>query len=122
MDLVNRRKASRHPAGWLAKYHSAGSWDAWYRCQAVDVSPTGIGLILFGPAVASGDAISVQLLVDDGQPTSGVHLRGTVRNTMSSEDGTMRVGVEFVSLTPVEESLFAALRTQEAMTAVPAPR
>jgi c-di-GMP-binding flagellar brake protein YcgR len=121
MDLMNRRRASRQPVGWLAKYHPAGPWDAWYRCQAVDVSPTGVGLILFGPTVASGDGITVQLVVDDGQPTSGVHLRGTVRNSTSSADGTMRVGVEFVSLTPVEESLFAALRTQESMAAVPDP-
>jgi hypothetical protein len=60
----------------------------------------------------------VQLVVDDGQPTSGVHLRGQPEPT-SSADGTMRNGVEFVSLTPVEVAVRGA--PTESMTAVPDP-
>src|SRR6476661_7954116 len=92
----------------------AGAWGAWYQTRAVDVSETGLGLLLYGPPVECGARITVELLVDDGKPSSGIHLHGTVRNYTTSPEENVSVGIEFSPITALEESL---LRAQEAVAA-----
>ena len=107
MRLRNRREDERHPAGWIATY-SPGSSEAWFSCEALDVSATGAGLILSGPGVEVGAPLILELQVNDGQP-NGIRLEGTVRNVVPLDDRRTRVGVEFEPLKPLEDILLAVL-------------
>jgi hypothetical protein len=76
-------------------------------------SDAGAGLILLGPAAPVGTPLTLELQVHDGEP-NGIGLRATVRNATTRPDGTVRVGVEFVPLTPLERSELALLLEREA--------
>jgi PilZ domain len=110
MRIRNRRQADRYPTGWIARYRTEED-DGWHECKALDVSETGAALEIRGP-VTLGEELVVELRVGDDTP-GGVLLIATVRNLSSEPDGTVRVGVEFASCTPLERSILALLLERE---------
>ena len=108
----NRRRTTRHEAGWTARYR-AGSRDIWYQCRALDVSETGAGLLLFGAPVPIGGPFVLEVPVEDAT-VQGIVLHATVKNVVTAPDGTDRVGVEFAPLTLLETSVWTLFIQQRA--------
>src|SRR5260221_558847 len=111
MRLRNRRGADRYPAGWIARYRTEAD-DGWRECRALDVSETGAALELSG-SVTVDEELVIELRTGDDAP-GGVLLIATVRNVASDPDGTVRVGVEFASCTPLARSVLAVLLAPDA--------
>lgn len=94
MTGKERRKADRHPAGWIARFSPGGTRDGWSRCEVVDVSETGAGLVASGTPIEEGTRLTLELPGGDGEP-SGTRLEAIVRHVATSPDGTMHLGIEF---------------------------
>ena len=94
MGRKERRKTPRHPVGWLAKYSPEGVAGSWSRCEVVNISEGGAGLILSGPPVEQDARLTLELQVGDGDLNDS-RLEGTVKHVEMSPDGTMHIGVEF---------------------------
>jgi hypothetical protein len=94
MTRRDQRKAARRPAGWLARFSPDGTRDGWSRCEVVDVSETGAGLIASGTPVEEGTRLTLELPGNDGDQ-SGMQLQGIVKHSTTSPDGTMHLGIEF---------------------------
>jgi c-di-GMP-binding flagellar brake protein YcgR len=103
-----RRRARRETAGWLGRYAvGTGSWPDWSRCRVVDVSLTGVGLELLGPAATVGDRVVVDLqLVRSNM--ARITLTGEVRHA-ATVDGTVRVGLRFVDVSDLQHALLGRL-------------
>jgi hypothetical protein len=75
----------------------------WGPCRLADISPSGAGLVLFGPPWPRYESelhLFIRLDTDEasgGRPVP--YLEAVVRNTCSTDEGLLRVGVEFVLAT-----------------------
>jgi hypothetical protein len=78
----------------MARYRPDGLPGTWSRCEVVDVSEGGAGLILSGPPVEQDMRLTLALEMNDVDPLGG-QVQGTVRHVSMSPDGTMHIGVEF---------------------------
>jgi hypothetical protein len=107
MRIRNRRRADRHVAGWNARYRIAPDDIAWHECKALDVSEAGVAFEVHH-VIELGRELVVELQVGDDAP-GGVLLLGTVRNITHQLDGSVRVGVQFESCTPLERSVLLRL-------------
>jgi hypothetical protein len=108
MTRKDRRRTNRYPAGWIARY-SSDSPGGWSRCDVVDVSEAGAGLVLSGPPVETGTRLTLELHANDGDPV-GRQVQGIVRHVLMSPDGTMHIGVEFA---PDQEGIVVLKVTNE---------
>ena len=94
MKRNDRRKTPRHSAGWMARYNPEGISGTWSRCEVVDISKAGAGLVLSGPPVEKDTRLTLEVEADDGDP-NGTMLEGTVKHVSMSPDGTVHIGIEF---------------------------
>jgi hypothetical protein len=123
-----RRRKHRHaPAEWKSRYRLAGA-SGWRDCTLVDVSESGAGFQAYMLATDAVQLTSAELeLIDDsGTGEGSIRLRGQVRHLTRSEEGHVRVGIEFVGLTELEGRLLGLLFGRDAFgrarqTLVPAP-
>jgi PilZ domain len=105
-----RRRVPRLMAGWIGYCHFDGDPTLEPReCRILDISEFGVGIALQPP---QGQAL-IRRHVSVETPTFGasvnVRLEGTVRNAVHNDDGSVRLGIEFVGLSEVELSLVRAL-------------
>ena len=107
MGRKERRKNPRHPVGWVAEYTADGLAGGWSRCEVVDISEAGAGLILSGAPVEADTRLTLELAAD------GSRLEGTVKHVTMSPDGTMHIGVEF---TPDASAVVVVKVTNELAT------
>jgi hypothetical protein len=76
----------------------------------VDISRTGAGVFLLGDTPV--DPIGHHLSVDVEGPAGGsigIHFAGVVRNVALGRSESVRVGLEFVGLTPMELAILDSL-------------
>jgi hypothetical protein len=105
-----RRRVPRRMTSWVGYCHIRGEPVEQRReCRVVDISEFGVGIVLHHPQGA--ELIGRRLAVET--PTFGasvnVQLDGEVRNAVPMGDGSVRLGIEFASLTALEQSVFKAL-------------
>jgi hypothetical protein len=85
----------------------------WATCRVTDVSPGGAGLVLFGPPwprYPSERRLVVEVVpVTSETGTSAVPFTALVRNAGATEQGRLRVGVEFVALNADQRDLVLSL-------------
>jgi hypothetical protein len=96
---VERRRAPRVPVGWVGQYVIPSRPDlGWGECLVLDVSQTGLGMMLFGPW-PEDTHIELEVLVhlEPNPDADPVEVRGTVRNSTPVNIGDLRVGIEFTS-------------------------
>jgi hypothetical protein len=82
-----------------ARYRTPDT-DSWLRCQVIDLSARGAGLILIDDTNESLSSVVVEL--SEPGSTYGLVLSGEVRHD-SLVDGRRRIGIEFVSVGPINE-------------------
>jgi hypothetical protein len=72
------------------------------------LSHRGAGLVVFGPPwprYPSEQHLLIRLDADQDSSNPDVgFLEGMVRNTSATEEGWLRVGVEFIALTPTQQA------------------
>jgi len=78
----------------MAEYTAAGVAGSWSRCEVIDISEAGAGLILEGPPVDKDTRLTLEL-AGGGVDSNRSRLEGTVKHVTMSPDGTMHIGVEF---------------------------
>lgn len=105
-----RRRVPRRSTRWVGYCHIQGEAGEERReCRVLDISEFGVGISLRFPhgSALVGRHVAVET------PTFGesvnVLLDGVVRNVVSMDDGSMRLGIEFARLTELEHSVFVAL-------------
>jgi hypothetical protein len=94
MRRKERRSTPRYAAGWMARYSPDGQPSSWSRCEVVNVSEGGAGLILSGPPVEKDTRLTLELEMNDRDPLGG-QVQGTVKHVSMTPDGTMHIGIEF---------------------------
>jgi PilZ domain len=108
---MEQRRADRRAACWRGAWLVHGESDTvgWRECQVVDISSQGVGLVLRHrrPSELVGHKIQVQVPARAGALSAC--LQGVVRNSVVTEAGFARVGIEFSGLTPAEEALAIVL-------------
>ena len=108
--MESRRRVPRHVAGWNGSCHIDGEpEDKHWECQVLDISELGTAILLEHPdgVLLVGRHISVK------SPTAStsvnIRLEGDVRNAVRVGDDAVRLGIEFVGLTELEQTVVRAL-------------
>ena len=107
-DREQRREPRTHvsqPASFLLLNHPERGWGS---CRIKDISRYGAGLVLFGPPwprYRSELRLLVRLDAHEATNDPPVDfLEVVVRNTSATEEGWLRVGVEFIALTEGQQA------------------
>jgi PilZ domain len=105
-----RRRAPRHPAGWIGLCQIQDEPEDEFReCRVLDISELGLGIVLHHPLGVGllGRHISVE------SPTAGasvtIKLEGEVRYAIPVDDDAVRLGLRFFGLTELEKTVVKAL-------------
>jgi hypothetical protein len=111
--METRRSAPRHNAGWPGRYrfdNLVGGES--HACLVVDISDRGAGLECFGPVPSY--VVGIPLVVEIGSPIGTsvvIKMVGELRNASPGSRGGLRVGMEFLGLTPTECAILHALES-----------
>jgi hypothetical protein len=110
--MVDNRRTPRQLANWAGLYRLQGESSVEGRvCEIVDISKLGLGITLDYRRLSEliGRRISVEIPV--AGDTVDVRLMGHINNAapVSGVSGIVRVGVEFVGVSPMEEAFVAAV-------------
>jgi hypothetical protein len=117
LDVENQRRAERLSTLCMGHCHVENDpSDMWRECEIRDVSTLGLGIEFSYP-----DPVELLGLWQDGElrlrmsrritvrlelgPSVDMTVAGEVRNAGSGPDGSIRAGIEFVSLTEPERSI-----------------
>lgn len=105
-----RRKARHEVLGWTGRYRLQHA-SAWRECTVVDISETGAGFQAFMLPTDALPMMTAELeLVDgSGNAEETIRLRGTISHLTRSQEGHVRVGIEFLGLTELEARLLGML-------------
>ncbi len=108
MKRLRRDRSSCSELALRAQFVPEGdAGAAWRPCTVVDLSLDGAALDLVPPA-ALPNRLVVQLEVGEGRGVMGVQLRGEIRR-VDLHSSHVRVGVEFVELTGLEQTVLGGL-------------
>lgn len=110
-----RRRAARRDAGWMSSYTLANDDQPWAvaladnaPCVVHDLSITGAGLELARADVGIDDQLVLDLALGSDRRAS-IQLTGAVRHLTPTQNGCVRVGVEFVGMGTLEHALVQRL-------------
>jgi PilZ domain len=111
MRRREQRGAARRRAEGQGSYtFTAGSGAQMGDCRVLDVSDSGAGLELYGPAPRPG--FDKEIFVRLARPefgTDDLTLHGWVRNVAHTKFGFVRVGIEFVVISPEQHAFVRSL-------------
>lgn len=108
--MESRPRGPHHVAGWTGSCHIDDKpVDKEWECRVLDTSELGLAILLRHP-------LGVQLIgrrMSVESPTAStsviIWLEGDVRNAVQVDDGAVRLGIEFVGLTELEQTVVRAL-------------
>ncbi|MCI4370987.1 MAG: PilZ domain-containing protein [Thermoplasmata archaeon] len=113
--MSTRRRLPRQPANWPGSYHFDDDADIdGSSCCVVDVSRMGAGIEVYGDTPV--DPIGRRLTVDVRGPAGGsigIRMAGEVRNVALGGTGGVRMGVEFVGLSDIEQAILDSLEQMQ---------
>lgn len=105
-----RRRVPRQIAGWVVRCRLDGEpVDEARECRVMDISEFGVGILLHHPR--GSELIGRHVSVETPKHSASVNIRleGEVRNAVPAHGGSVRLGIEFVGLTELEQSVVKAL-------------
>ena len=107
---MESRRAVRQAAGWIGWCEFPDDSSRSQRnCRVVDISQLGLGIVV--DSVPSSELVGRSIAVET--PILGmaanIRLEGRVKNTAARQDGSIRIGIEFLGLTDLEQSVVKAL-------------
>jgi hypothetical protein len=101
MDKSLRRLIPRQLIDWRGKYMIEGDpSERWRDCRVIDVSSAGAGIELLDTTPEETEGRHIIL---------AVHLRAAIRNSGPTRGQILRVGAQFVDLTPSEHAYLTSL-------------
>jgi len=106
-----RRRVPRQKAGWkgLCLIEDEVPVTGWQDCDVIDISMLGLGLTVVEHRVEEliGRNISVEFpAVSD---SVSVRLDGIVKNARRIDVPTVRIGIEFIGMSTVEQAIATVL-------------
>jgi hypothetical protein len=121
--METRRRVPRQHAAWKGLYLVDGAQPAtgWQECEVLDISMRGLGLALSEHRVEEliGRNISVELpAICD---SVSVRLDGIIRNARRIDVPTVRIDIEFIEMTAVEEAVATVLGALTEINGAEAP-
>ena len=107
MEHQRRRLIPRQFVDWEGSYLIEGDpVQRWRDCRVLDISSAGAGLDLMDTTVSE---------VEGGRRVFvNLRLVGETRHVSETEGDTIRVGIEFVELTEVEQAFLDSLKKLDA--------
>ena len=115
MKTTTRRRLPRQLADWPGTYHFDNDAEvATDTCRVMDISRMGVGVEVFGgtPIDPRGHRVTADIRGPAGG-SIGLHMEGEVRNVGLGSSGGVRLGIEFVGLTDVEQSIVDSLEQMQ---------
>lgn len=101
MDHQLRRLLPRQSINWRGKYMIEDDpSEQWRECRVIDVSSAGAGLELLDTTPEETEGRHIIL---------AVHLRAAIRNSGPARGQILRVGTQFVDLSPSEHAYLTSL-------------
>jgi len=105
-----RRRVPRQTAGWIGHCRMDGDpVDEARECRVLDISEFGVGILLHHPRSSELIGRHVSVETPEHGVSVNIRLEGEVRNAVPVNDGSVRLGIEFVGLTQLEQSVVKAL-------------
>ena len=108
--MDSRRRVPRHVAGWTGSCHIDDEpVDKLWECRVLDISELGLAILLQHPLGVQ--LIGRRMSVESPTASTSVNIRleGDVRNAVPVGDDAIRLGIEFVGLTELEQTVVRAL-------------
>jgi len=112
VNMENRRRVPRQPAGWVGLCHvEGGSVVGWWQdCRVIDISMLGLGITFQYPRPSELVGRGISLEVPAAGDSVKIRFEGEIKSaTAAIPEGTVRVGVEFVGLSEAERAITAVL-------------
>jgi hypothetical protein len=101
-----RRRVPRQIAGWVVHFGIDGDpVDKPRECRVLDISEFGVGILLRHPRDSELIGRHVSLETPKHGASVNIRLEGEVTNAVRAGGGSVRVGIEFVGLTELEQSV-----------------
>jgi hypothetical protein len=111
-----RRRVPRQEAGWIGLCHIEGEpADEPRECLVLDVSEFGVGIQLVHPLGVELLGRHIAVETPSAAESVNIRLEGEVRNAISVNKVSVRLGIEFDELTALEESVVKALGVLNAL-------
>ena len=105
-----RRRVPRQIAGWVVHCRIDGDRVKEAReCRVLDVSEFGVGVLLSHPRDSEWIGRHVSIETPKRGASENIRLEGEVRNAVRVDGRSVRLGIEFVGLTELEQSVVKAL-------------
>ncbi len=108
---MESRRAPRQTADWIGWCRFPNvSGDERIECRVVDISQLGLGIVLGGSSQVSdfvGRPIAVETPILG--TAANIRLEGEVKNEAVGRDGSVRLGIEFLGPTDLEQAIIEAL-------------
>jgi hypothetical protein len=108
--MDSRRRVPRRVAGWTGCCHidddpAGKDWE----CRVLDISELGVAIVLQHPLGV--ELIGRRMSVESPTASTSVNIRleGDVRNAVPVDGDAVRLGIEFVGLTELEQTVVRAL-------------
>jgi PilZ domain len=108
--MDSRRRVPRHVAGWTGSCHIDDEpIDTLWECRVLDISELGLAILLQHPQGVR--LIGRRMTVESPTASTSVNIRleGDVRNAVPVGSEAVRLGIEFVGLTELEQTVVRAL-------------
>jgi PilZ domain len=108
--MDSRRRVPRHVAGWTGSCHiDEEPVDRHWECRVLDISELGLAIHLQHPLGV--ELIGRRMSVESPTASTSVNIRleGDVRNAVPVGGDAVRLGIEFVDLTELEQTVVRAL-------------
>jgi len=105
-----RRRVPRQIARWVV--HIGIDGDSVHKpreCRVLDISEFGVGILVPYPQGSALIGRHVSLETPKHRASVNTRLEGEVRNAVRADSGSVRLGIEFVGLTQLEQSVVKAL-------------
>jgi hypothetical protein len=112
--MLTRRRLPRHLADWPGTYHFDHLEIADGDCRVLDISRMGVGVEVFGDTPV--DPVGHRVIANVRGPAGGsigIHMEGQIRNVSLGSAGGVRLGIEFVGLSDVEQGIVDSLEQMQ---------
>ena len=111
MEEEGRRRVPRQKAGWRGLFllEDEAPVTAWRDCEVLDISMLGIGLTIVD--LRDNELVGRNICVEFPAVADSVSVRldGIIRNARRVDDLLVRVGIEFIGMSTVEQAIATVL-------------
>lgn len=112
MDHKRRVPRRRGVLGWGAHYLLGAEAEPWAACEILDISTLGTRIQTSLTGATQADLLGRQITIEVNAPVGAqrsARLAGLVRSVVRSDEGRIRLGVEFCDLSDSDRAMLEAI-------------